>query len=113
MILNKLLCTGFLTVVLSSIFVNVSANEPPANIKDKVAVCASCHGKDGKTPLPNQGIPIIAGQYEDYLVESLRAYQRGARRNLIMTGQAASLSIPEIEALAEYYSSLDGLRNID
>jgi cytochrome c553 len=38
--------------------------------------CASCHGKDFQSPI-DPAYPKLAGQHQDYLVQALKAYQRG------------------------------------
>ncbi|MFK7963181.1 MAG: cytochrome c [Burkholderiaceae bacterium] len=75
--------------------------------KEKAAVCAACHGEDGKTPI-DPSYAILAGQHRDYLVVALKAYRSGGRKNAIMAGQAAALSNDDINNLAAYYASLDG-----
>ncbi len=68
--------------------------------------CATCHGKTGDG---NQTtFPKLAGQYESYLVQTLKDYRSGDRENIIMAGQANSLSIGEIEALAAWFASQQG-----
>jgi cytochrome c553 len=49
--------------------------------------------------------PNLAGQHEDYLVNSLRSYKSGVRKNAIMAGMAAALTEKDIQELAQYYSS--------
>jgi cytochrome c553 len=65
--------------------------------------CIACHGTDGIGMLPEY--PSLAGQYEDYLAVTLRAYKSGQRRNPIMAGMAAPLSERDIRQLARYYAS--------
>lgn len=65
--------------------------------------CVACHGNDGIGILPEY--PNLAGQHEDYLAHSLRAYKSGARQNAIMAGMAAALTDQDIKDLAKYYSS--------
>jgi len=64
--------------------------------------CAGCHGADGNSTAPN---PILAGQYEDYLVQALKQYQSGDRKNPIMGGMASALTPQEILDIAAWYSS--------
>ena len=70
--------------------------------------CSSCHGADGAHPIPLPGNPppIIAGQYEDYLVQALNEYRDGQRQNVIMAPQAKALTHAQVRALAAYISSL-------
>lgn len=75
--------------------------------KAKSAVCAACHGAEGKAAIPNY--PNLAGQNKAYLISAMKAYknkQRNGGMSAIMQGQAAALSDQDIENIAEYYSSL-------
>lgn len=76
-----------------------------AEVPAKAALCAACHGQDGKTST-DPSFPILAGQHEDYLLHSLKAYRSGARANAIMAAQAQGLSNAEMAELARYYSRL-------
>ena len=74
----------------------------------QAALCQSCHGADGRSPIP--GYPHLAGQNRDYLVSVLNAYRAGERSGAqaaVMTPMAASLSDDDIAALADYYSAMD------
>jgi len=71
--------------------------------KEKSAVCAACHGADGNSP--SSAFPILAGQYQDYLVRTLADYKTGKRNNAIMTGFAATLSEQDREDLAAFFAS--------
>ncbi|ROO28535.1 cytochrome C [Salinisphaera orenii MK-B5] len=71
-------------------------------VSQTTQTCASCHGKNGVAQTPN--FPIIAGQYQDYLLHSLKAYRDGERENAVMAGQVQNMSNDQLEALARYYS---------
>ncbi|MDM7859179.1 cytochrome c [Alteromonas sp. ASW11-36] len=73
--------------------------------KARATVCASCHGQNGISFIPNY--PNLAGQKEQYLAESLKAYRDGLRNHMVMSPQAKGLSDEDIANLAAYYSSLD------
>lgn len=82
-----------------------TAKADSAWLERTTQTCAGCHGPKGATPIADY--PIIAGQYESYLVHALKAYRDGTRANPVMRGQAAALGDAQIEALADYYSSLE------
>ena len=72
----------------------------------QVPACSQCHGKDG------QGLgelfPPLVGQSESYLVQQLKAFKRGRRRNdpnSLMSTIAKRLTNKEIRAVAAFYSS--------
>lgn len=69
------------------------ADRPDDALGDTLAGCGECHGQDGggRSPL----MPVIAGQKEAYLLESLRAYAHGERASGIM-GVAAVEARPEL-----------------
>lgn len=71
--------------------------------KAKSAPCAACHGADGNSP--TTAFPILAGQYQDYLMRAMEDYQTGKRNNPIMTGFAAPLTEQDRADLAAYFSS--------
>lgn len=87
--------------------IGATADGDPARGKEKAATCEACHGKDGMAIDPNY--PDLAGQYQSYLVKSLADYRSGARTNAIMASFAKNLTNQDIEDLAAWYASLDGL----
>jgi cytochrome c553 len=82
------------------------AGDPVAG-KEKSKVCAACHGETGAAPIADN--PKLAGQYHDYLLRALRDYKAGTRKNPIMSGMVASLKSEDMEDLAAYFSSQQGL----
>ena len=75
--------------------------------KQKSQTCAACHGPDGQGMPPD--FPRLAGQYYDYLVHSIKAYQTGARKSPVMMPMVEKLTLRDIEDLAAYYSQQPGL----
>jgi len=71
----------------------------------KAALCAACHGLDGRSQIPEA--PNLAGQVEGYLVEQLRAFKSGERHNEQMAIIVKTLSPQDIDDLAAWYASLD------
>ena len=68
-----------------------------------VPACAACHGDKAE----GQGaVPRLAGQHRDYLADQLRLFRSNSRANETMHQNALNLTEPEIEALANYLSSL-------
>lgn len=85
---------------------SASAADGAALYKEKT--CIACHGPDAKTPL----LPIypkLAGQNKDYAKQQMLDIKSGARANgqsAAMKGVMHLVSDKEIEALADYLSSL-------
>ena len=80
-----------------------AGNPDTATGKAKAAACAGCHGANGVSSNPVW--PSLAGQKKDYLVDSLKAYRDGTRKNPVMAGMAKNLSDADVDALADYFSN--------
>ncbi|MGH8258796.1 MAG: c-type cytochrome, partial [Steroidobacteraceae bacterium] len=78
-----------------------SSHKPPA----AAAVCVACHGADGIGVVPQY--PSLAGQHADYIVQALREYKSGARKNPVMVGMASQVKEDDMWIIAEYYSNLE------
>lgn len=99
----KVIFVKKLSLMLAGFVFSISVQAAPA----KAPVCASCHGADGKAVIPTY--PSLAGQNEQYLISSMKAYkdkQRTGGLAAVMQGQAATLSDEEIAELAKYYSAM-------
>lgn len=105
--INKQLFISLL--VASSLMMTMSAVQAgdAAAGKEKSATCAACHGEGGRSEIPFN--PVLAGQYKDYIVRALKDYRSGDRKNPMMAPMAAGLSDEDIEDLAAYFSSQEGL----
>lgn len=72
--------------------------------------CAACHGARGQGVAQAEVLyPAIGGQHRRYLQKQLLEWKAGVRTNSpagLMNGIAGALSDAEIEALADYISSL-------
>jgi cytochrome c553 len=97
-----------LPALLSALFgtlVLVAAFGAPAGaqgIEDKLQVCMSCHGDNGRPIDP--AIPTIWGQTEYFLVKQLHDYKSGDRENEVMTAFAKQLTQAELRPAAAYLS---------
>lgn len=74
---------------------------------DKAAACAACHGQNGISV--NAAWPTLAGQHEDYLLNALKQYRDGSRKDPVMSAQATLIAEEDVKKLARYFSRLDGL----
>ncbi len=70
----------------------------------RLGLCAACHGADGHARIP--GVPNLAGQNEQYLLDALHAYKSGARDVAVMRTATGPLSDTEMQQLAHWYASL-------
>jgi cytochrome c553 len=78
--------------------------------QNKSAVCHACHGASGTSIQPNY--PNLGGQQQNYLSKALRDFRDGGRQNAIMYGFSANLSDADIEDIAAWYASQEGLTEI-
>ncbi len=65
--------------------------------------CASCHGLDGAKPVAPEN-PVLAGQYQDYIVRALLDYKSGKRVNPVMKAIAEPLKRKDIDDVAAWFS---------
>ncbi|UCF77382.1 MAG: cytochrome c [Betaproteobacteria bacterium] len=75
------------------------------NVAGKVLAaknCAVCHGETGITS--NPAWPHIAGQRAGYLVNVLKAFRGGLRKDPSMAAVARGLSDADINNLAAFYA---------
>ncbi len=76
--------------------------EKPLTTAEWVQRCDRCHGFNGNSTDPRS--PALAGQRIEYLDKSLRAYQKGTRKDSVMAAMSTSLSESDVAALAAHYS---------
>lgn len=91
---------------------NVAAKKvmPAAVITDaviagqaKAAVCASCHGADGNSPVAIY--PKLAGQSASYIVKQLQEFKSGVRKDPVMAGMVAALSEQDMAELGAFFAA--------
>jgi cytochrome c553 len=67
----------------------------------KAAICAACHGPEGKAIDP---YPVLAGQTSRYLYLELRDFQEGRRNDPQMSPVAKDLTRDEMRELSDYFA---------
>ena len=89
-------------IITTSAILLLGAGDPNAG-KDKVAVCAGCHGLDGNSLV---GIwPSLAGQNQNYLLKQLRLVKTGEREIASMIGLLDNLDDSDLQDIAAFYES--------
>jgi len=76
-----------------------AANKTGAKV---ASFCSNCHGEGGNSPNPDT--PNLAGQNTSYLLEQLRQFAEGKRRNIFMEGMIKALSPEEKVGVVLHYS---------
>ena len=66
--------------------------------------CATCHGIDGKSGVPE--IPRLAGQQAGFITLQMILFREGIRQVPAMQSPSEKLSDPDVEALAAYSANL-------
>lgn len=67
------------------------------------AFCAHCHGEGGNSVMSD--VPNLAGQNPEYLIEQLRQFADGRRRNEFMEGLIKALSADEKVGIVMFYAA--------
>ncbi|GGC09909.1 cytochrome c4 [Marinobacterium zhoushanense] len=98
--MNKLLISLLVTLGITGV---AHAAGDAAEGKQKVAVCAACHGADGNSLAPN--FPKLAGQNESYLLKQLKDIKAGDRTVLEMTGMLTNLSEEDLADISAFFAS--------
>jgi cytochrome c553 len=85
-------------------------DEEAVDAVEAVKPCVACHGSAGAniTPAP----PVLSGQHRDYLEFALGQYREQARGMTVMNSFAAALTDADIERIAAFYSSPNGLHTL-
>ncbi|MCB1858012.1 MAG: cytochrome c4 [Gammaproteobacteria bacterium] len=99
--MDKWLVSVSIALALAS--AGIQAAGDAAQGKTKSATCLACHGPDGNSPNPIW--PKLAGQHPGYIVQQLRDFKAGDRKNDLMTPMVAPLNDQDIEDLAAYFGS--------
>lgn len=100
MIMNKRLVPVIISMAISAS--GVQAGGDASAGKTKSAPCIACHGADGNSPNPIW--PKLAGQHPDYISKQIADFKGGARKDPLMSAQAAALNDQDIGDLAAYYT---------
>ena len=67
------------------------------------AFCANCHGEGGNSPKADT--PNLAGQNPAYLLEQLRQFADGRRRNEFMEGMIKAMTADEKVGMVLFYAA--------
>jgi cytochrome c553 len=68
------------------------------------ALCATCHGANGRGELPN--VPVLAGQHSFYAITQLFLFREGRRANQDMAQVAKSMTDQDMRGFSEYIATL-------
>jgi cytochrome c553 len=103
---SRLRSVTAIAAILLAVSASAGSADPQAGLA-KSAICASCHGPVGISPVPTY--PNIAGQNQLYIEYALRRYragERGGEQAGMMYTVTQALGDEDIGDLAAYYASL-------
>jgi cytochrome c553 len=103
---QMVVAAAFVGLSLLGIEAHAIERGDPARGEQLASQCVGCHGPGGNSSNPQ--FPHIAGQYADYMVQAMKAYKSGARKNPIMAGIVANLSDKDLHDLAAYFARQKG-----
>jgi len=70
---------------------------------DATRQCSGCHGGDGNSISPT--IPSLTGQNQEYLINAIKAYKEGRRKNATMQSIAKNLDDSGIQNISAYFAA--------
>lgn len=80
----------------------VAQEDRYATVRDKIELCAGCHGENGASDIPE--FPILAGQHFYYTYVQLKDFKAGRRSNQIMEEIVKGLEKDEMQLIAQFFS---------
>jgi cytochrome c553 len=84
----------------------VPAGTAAADLTDRLAACAACHGKHGEGARDAESYyPHLAGKPAGYLFEQLRGFRDGRRTNAAMTWYVRFADDAYLREIAEHYAA--------
>ena len=81
-----------------------AANAADDSVREKVALCTSCHGEAGISQTENT--PSLAGQPDLFLQWQLVFFRSGSRKNEVMQPLAEQINNEDVRNLGAYFASL-------
>lgn len=97
-------CKSFIVIMLICFSPFALGEGDPVLGKQKSKLCSQCHGTDGNSP--DENIPKLSGQLEDYIVLAVTEFQQGIRKNPMMSNMATLIRNDEdLEDIAAYFAT--------
>lgn len=89
----------------AGLFVATHAIGADADLADRLAACASCHGEHGEGVPGAEYQPHLAGKPAGYLFEQLKGFRDGRRVNAQMTWLVRFMDDAYIDEIAQFYAA--------
>lgn len=68
------------------------------------AMCANCHGTDGRT-VEGSAIPSLIGMPKNYMLMQMKAFRDGSRPATVMHQLTKGFTDQQIDMVADYFAS--------
>lgn len=92
------------TLLLAMLLSTVSwAGDDALQVRGMAAACANCHGTHG---VAQQGMPSLAGQKKEDLVQKMMDFKAGKTAATVMHQLAKGYSDEQIDRLAIHFAAL-------
>jgi cytochrome c553 len=89
-----------------------AANQVVGTPPTATQTCVACHGADGAKTVGDE-FPILAGQKPDYIIQALKDYKSGKRKNAVMGGIIGGIDEKDFPAIAQFFSQQNALCTTD
>ena len=96
--------TTVLLVGLTSANVMAQSSSQMLHQRATAAMCANCHGTDGRTT-EGSAIPSLVGMPKEYQILQMQAFKNGTRPATVMHQITKGLTDAQIETIASYYAT--------
>ncbi|HQR87443.1 MAG TPA: c-type cytochrome [Limnohabitans sp.] len=91
-------------VVCASTSAFAQKNAAELHTRATAAMCANCHGTDGRTT-EGSAIPSLVGMPKEYHILQMQAFKSGSRPATVMHQITKGLTDAQIETIAGYYAT--------
>jgi cytochrome c553 len=100
--MNRLTLTS--CVAALAFIASPAAAQDPNLARNLAATCANCHGTNGHA-VPNAGMPGLAGQPKESIIQRFKEYRSGSRPATVMHQIAKGYTDAQVELLANYFAA--------
>lgn len=98
-IISSVRSAGYMMVIMALL----SATQAVAQLTpDRLALCASCHGTDGNSPIAEH--PKLAKLQPSYFVRQMEDFKKGRRKSTVMQGIVAGIDEKDFQAFAAHFN---------
>jgi sulfide dehydrogenase cytochrome subunit len=88
-----------------SLTAHAQQNATDLHNRATAAMCANCHGTDGRT-VDGSAIPALVGMPKEYMVRQMKSFKDGSRPATVMHQITKGLTDQQIDTISTYYASL-------